>query len=116
MKLCDMCVPGSAENAETHEIQFVKLPTEDCDVPEYLMKWRGELCRKHADDVRDRVLDMARAVLKAGPPTEGTATTQLDAAQLASLADSLLANPDPEWTKCAARMLGEIAARMRGEP
>lgn len=165
MKTCDMCSSQTAVDADTYELRFDKLPVLDCEYPERILKWRGELCRKHADVMRitfaagpltegnacsptaDELIAIAdilgsarkdgltgafgehwcvsasnaiRRIAKrmrdeATTKPQGESTAEVDAAQLASLAESLLSNPDPEWIKCAAGMLNEIANRMRVE-
>ncbi len=117
MKLCDMCSPRTSE-ADRYELRFDRLPTEDCDVPEHLVSWRGELCRRHASGVQ--------AVLKAGPPTESAdeaSRPTIDAAFLEQLAarfrQGLPSLPTPnglEWQDTVAIRLDYIASKIRSEP
>jgi hypothetical protein len=120
MKLCDMCSPQSAENAETYEMRFDKLPTFDREVVEHLTLWRGEVCYRHAE--------LIRVALEAGPPTKGTASpgnsdierpADEDAALLKEVADWLSgALPFPfglegqERLDVAAVRLKDFAARL----
>jgi hypothetical protein len=113
-----MCSPQSAENGETYEIRFDKLPTLPGMVVEHLMVWRGEVCYRHAE--------LIRVALEAGPPVEGdharspaATCIEKDAASLDVLAINMAAALaagsmcSPSWMHGESERLRMIAARMR---